>query len=253
MTKPARTNQELLKENALLKQKILALELSVLDRKQAQESQRLSEEKFRSMINSPQTIIIFSLDRNFGYLAFNSSHQQTMKAIWGKDIRLGMNMLDVIGFECDRKKARRNFERALSGEHFTLTEEYGDDALSRRSWENMYSPIYDEKHQIVGLTVYVLDVTERKQAEEALRANQRQLTDIIEFLPDATFAIDQDKRVIIWNCAIEEMTGISAAEMIGKGDYAYTVPFYGEAAAAFDGFGLCEPRGDCRPVSQHHP
>jgi len=65
--------------------------------------------------------------------------------------------------------------------------------------------------------------------EEALRSNQRQLTDIIEFLPDATLAIDTEKRVIIWNKAIEEMTGISASEMIGKGDYVYTIPFYGEA------------------------
>ena len=25
------------------------------------------------------------------------------------------------------------------------------------------------------------------------------------------------------------MTGVPASEMIGKGDYAYTIPFYGEA------------------------
>ncbi|HEY5556324.1 PAS domain S-box protein [Acetobacterium sp.] len=65
--------------------------------------------------------------------------------------------------------------------------------------------------------------------EEALRSNQRQLTDIIEFLPDATLAIDTTGHVIIWNKAIEKMTGIPASEMIGKGDYVYTIPFYGEA------------------------
>ncbi|MHB9138803.1 MAG: cache domain-containing protein, partial [Victivallaceae bacterium] len=62
-----------------------------------------------------------------------------------------------------------------------------------------------------------------------LMASRRQLKDIIEFLPDATLAIDKEKRVIIWNMAIEKMTGIPAAEMIGRGDYAYTIPFYGEA------------------------
>ena len=73
------------------------------------------------------------------------------------------------------------------------------------------------------------DITERKQAEDALSASRTQLSDVIEFLPDAMFAIDKEKRVIIWNKAIEKMTGISSAEMIGKGDYAYTIPFYGEA------------------------
>jgi two-component system, cell cycle sensor histidine kinase and response regulator CckA len=68
-----------------------------------------------------------------------------------------------------------------------------------------------------------------RKSKEELRKNKRQLKDIIEFLPDATLAIDNDKRVIIWNRAIEEMTGVPAAEMIGKGDYAYTIPFYGEA------------------------
>jgi PAS domain S-box-containing protein len=62
-----------------------------------------------------------------------------------------------------------------------------------------------------------------------LQESRRQLTDIIEFLPDATLAIDKEGRVIIWNKAIEKMTGIPAAEMIGKCDYAYTIPFYGEA------------------------
>ncbi|MEI7673772.1 MAG: PAS domain S-box protein, partial [Deltaproteobacteria bacterium] len=126
----------------------------------------------RAMIDSPQSIIFFALDRNFRYLAFNPYHQQTMKGIWGVDIRTGMYMPDVIGNEGDRMKAPRNFERVLSGEHFTLEEEYGDDALGRRFWENIYSPIYDENHQIVGLTVYVIDITDRKQAEKIIREDR---------------------------------------------------------------------------------
>jgi len=73
------------------------------------------------------------------------------------------------------------------------------------------------------------DITRRKQAEEELKAANRKLNDIIEFLPDATFVVDKDKKVIAWNRAVEEMTGVKKEEIVGKGDYAYTVPFYGEA------------------------
>ena len=67
-----------------------------------------------------------------------------------------------------------------------------------------------------------------QQAEEdAKRANQ-QLHDIVDFLPDATFVIDKDKRVIAWNRAIEKMTGLEKEDVIGKGDYIYSIPFYGE-------------------------
>jgi PAS domain-containing protein/GNAT superfamily N-acetyltransferase len=59
-----------------------------------------------------------------------------------------------------------------------------------------------------------------------LRASEQQLHDIIEILPDATFAIDRAGRVIAWNHAIEELTGIQKAEMMGRGDYAYAIPFY---------------------------
>jgi PAS domain S-box-containing protein len=52
--------------------------------------------------------------------------------------------------------------------------------------------------------------------------------DIIEFLPDATFAIDRDKRIIAWNQACEIMTGVKKEALLGQGDYAYAEPFFGE-------------------------
>jgi signal transduction histidine kinase/CheY-like chemotaxis protein len=58
--------------------------------------------------------------------------------------------------------------------------------------------------------------------------SQRRLTDIINFLPDATLVIDAEGHVVAWNRAVEEMTGIAAQEMLGKGDYEYGIPFYGE-------------------------
>ncbi len=200
----------------------------ITGRKLTEERLMQSEILLRNMIESPQSIKIFSLDLDFRYLAFNARHQETMKAIWGVDIRPGMNMLNVIGYEGDRKKAQRNFERALAGEHFTLPEEYGDEALGRKFWEDTYSPIYDENRRVIGLTVYVIEITERKRAEDELRETERRLEEIINFLPDATFAIDYEGRVIAWNRAIEEMTSIKAEDMLGKGNYEYALPFYGE-------------------------
>lgn len=68
----------------------------------------------------------------------------------------------------------------------------------------------------------------RKRAKEKFHSAHRQLLDIIEFLPDATFVIDNDKKVIAWNQAIEKMTGVRKEDIIGKADYAYAVPFYGK-------------------------
>ncbi len=125
------------------------------------------------------------------------------------------------------------------------------------------APLCNNRGEIVGAIESIRDITDRKQqelallknaeelhasyeeitaTEEELRANldqmtrqeqelresKQELTDIIEFLPDATFVLDRQGIVIAWNHAIEEMTGISKEEMIGKGDHAYTIPFYGD-------------------------
>ena len=68
----------------------------------------------------------------------------------------------------------------------------------------------------------------RKRSEKALRDSERRLSDIINFLPDAAFVIDSEGKVIEWNRAVEEMTGVKAADIIGKGNYEHSIPFYGE-------------------------
>ncbi|KMY65764.1 hypothetical protein AAU61_20225 [Desulfocarbo indianensis] len=72
-----------------------------------------------------------------------------------------------------------------------------------------------------------LEVEERGRAEEALRDSERRLADIIDFLPDPTWAIDGKGRVVAWNHALEELTGVPAEEMLGQGDYAHAIAFYG--------------------------
>jgi PAS domain S-box-containing protein len=65
-----------------------------------------------------------------------------------------------------------------------------------------------------------------KESENILRQSEHRLNDIINFLPDATFVIDIEGRVITWNRAMEEMTGIKAGDMLGKRNYEYALPFY---------------------------
>lgn len=74
----------------------------------------------------------------------------------------------------------------------------------------------------------LLDITERKKVEKALQESERRLSDIIDFLPDSTFAIDIEGKITAWNRAMEEMTGVAKNDMIGKGDFEYSIPFYGQ-------------------------
>jgi PAS domain S-box-containing protein len=85
----------------------------------------------------------------------------------------------------------------------------------------------DPKVQFVELMHQVRQAVNKRRAERDLRESEKRLTDIINFLPDPTFAIDREGKVIAWNRAIEELSGIPAADMLGKGDHEYAMPFYG--------------------------
>ncbi len=85
----------------------------------------------------------------------------------------------------------------------------------------------------MGLIAFVLlagaafTVILHMRAKETIRESERRLSEIIDFLPDATFAVDREGKVITWNRTIEEMTGVKAQDMLGKSNYEYSLPFYG--------------------------
>jgi PAS domain S-box-containing protein len=81
---------------------------------------------------------------------------------------------------------------------------------------------------VVGRVWSFRDVTAQRMSESALLESHRRLNDIIEFLPDSTLVIDREGRVMAWNKAMEEITGIPKGMMLGKGNFEYAIPFYGE-------------------------
>ncbi len=90
------------------------------------------------------------------------------------------------------------------------------------------APVLGENGHHYGRIWTFSDITDRRKTEGELCIAHQRLFDIIDFLPDATFVIDHERKVIAWNKAIEAMTGIQKKDILGKGDYAYAVPFYGE-------------------------
>ena len=88
--------------------------------------------------------------------------------------------------------------------------------------------LYDSAGRIVGAISSVRDVNETKLTERMLRESQAHLVNIISLLPDPTFVIDRDGKVTFWNRAMEELTGVRAEDIVGKGDYEYARAFYGE-------------------------
>ncbi len=71
-------------------------------------------------------------------------------------------------------------------------------------------------------------VSRRKAAEKKLRIERKHLLEIIDFLPDPTFVLDERRRITAWNKGMERLTGKPASAMLGCGGYAYGNALYGE-------------------------
>jgi len=182
---------EMLKKGAVdyvLKDRIERLPSAIqraIDETKAKESHQQAEEKVREMktllqasIESPKDMIVLSISNNYEYLAFNSFHKEVMKQAYGKDVKNGINLLDCITIEDDRRKAKVNYDRALAGESHTTIEEYGD--LNRYYYETRYNPIINDKNEIIGATAFSANITERKQAEKSLLESERKLREAQE-------------------------------------------------------------------------
>jgi len=218
------SNQGLLTELNLLKQEISALKKSESACREQVEALLKSKEFFREIsLNSSDIVLV--TDRN-GMFIYASPSLERFLGYKPSEI-IGMRGFDFILPE-DLARAFDDYAKAV------VTNEIIPNAFrvrhkdgSERFLEGVGSNFLDHP-SVNGFVMNVRDVTERRQTEEKLRESEKRLADIVDFLPDATFAIDREGRIIAWNRAIEGLTGKAAGDMIGKGDFEYAVPFYGE-------------------------
>ncbi|TEB11278.1 PAS domain S-box protein [Pelotomaculum propionicicum] len=196
----------------------------ITKRRQAEEALQLSEERYRQLIeNAPLGIAVFDTKGQI------KTVNKALMQIFGtpEDEVMRINVLEYppfvqAGLPGDIHKCMETGETVVTEHPYTTR--WGNNIHLRLH----LTPLRDTNGVINGVQAILEDFTDRKRTEEELINAHQKLMDIIESLPDATFVIDKDRKVIAWNQAMEELTGTPKAEILGKGDYAYGVPLYGE-------------------------
>ncbi len=117
------------------------------------------------------TAPICAFDTGFRLIAFNQAHSDHFHRIYGYRVRIGDVFPDL--FLPGQSEVIRGFmARALAGEVFTVTEEFGDPDLAKPCWEVAYNPLWDEAGRIVGAFHHAIDISARVRTEAELAAAQ---------------------------------------------------------------------------------
>ncbi|MDX9692077.1 MAG: diguanylate cyclase, partial [Acholeplasmataceae bacterium] len=120
----------------------------------------------QASIDSPKSMEIFALDRNYHYIAYNQFHHLSIKQYYDVDVEINRSYLDFISDTSMRYRIQNLIDIALSGESVSRVIEV--ETTKGKYLEELYSPIRDDKHQIIGVNIISQDITERKKYEESI-------------------------------------------------------------------------------------
>jgi PAS domain S-box-containing protein len=81
---------------------------------------------------------------------------------------------------------------------------------------DMGKPYYDDSGRFAGYIGTCFDITERVRAEEAVRASEARLKQVLESMPVMLDAFDGQGNIVFWNAECERVTGYGAAEIVGN-------------------------------------
>jgi PAS domain S-box-containing protein len=145
---------------------IIHIAKDIHERKKTEAELQEQNVLINSIINSQKDTLIFALDKKYCYTVFNENHRQEMKKVYNANIEIGGCMLDYINVPEVKLLAKASYDRVLNGESFTEVQKQPNlDIWYEFNW----NPVKSAQDEILGISVFVTDITERKQMEDELR------------------------------------------------------------------------------------
>ncbi|MHA2272507.1 MAG: PAS domain S-box protein, partial [Candidatus Hodarchaeales archaeon] len=188
---------------------LLGTYVDITDRKQAEKALRESEEKWRSLAaNAPNIIMIVDSDGTIQFINRTTS-EVALEQIIGKKI---YEYLDPEYHHIARNAIEHVFQTAEPTQYESLVHVAGGDI---RWYITHVGPIKQEA-QVASITQIATDITDRKQAEEALRESEEKFYKMFNEANDLMVLLDEEGNVVELNQKGCQLANLERDQLVGK-------------------------------------
>ncbi len=195
-----------------LEEKVLELEKTLAERKQAEEALRKSD-AFMNTLLSAIPIPVFYKDRDGHYLGFNKAFEAFYGAT--REQLIGKTVFDLNPPELAEIHQAKDDELFANGKR----QQY--DSQVKDMQDVLHDVIFnkavftDSQGAVSGLIGTILDITERKRANEVLEQQENELTAIFENAPFIMFLLDGERRIRRMNALACSFACSSVNDLMG--------------------------------------
>src|SRR5690349_21514678 len=183
------------------KSAVLSVFRDVTEKKQARAALRKAEKRLRTVVSSA-ALILFATDKN-GIFTLNEGEGLKSLSLEPGEL-VGQSVFDVYA---DTPKVGENIRRALKGESFTTSVNVGELVFDVR-----YSPLTDERDNVLGVIGVATDITDSRRAEASIRESEERYRELFENANDIIYTHDLQGNFTSLNRSGERITGYSREE-----------------------------------------
>ncbi|MHC9543112.1 MAG: PAS domain S-box protein [Vulcanimicrobiota bacterium] len=187
--------------------------IDITERKKAEEDSKKAKLQIQAILdNIPD--MVWLKDREGRILSVNKAFER----VCGGASHLLVSRTD--GDICPHLLAEsllaNDREMIVSGEQTQVEETIMDSEGKMRWLETIRSPVYDDRHEIIGTTGISRDITKRHITENALNESESKFRRLIENIKEGIWVVDREMNTTFVNQRMETLLGWTVEEMMGR-------------------------------------
>lgn len=142
------------------------------------EEYKKTNELLRNILDNSDYIMMYTLDRDKRLLSCNNKFMKITEMLTGIKLENGMYLLDIYDNIKENNKSilqGEYFDRCIKGEDIVVV-----DRFKGYYFEQFFNPFRNTQGEIIGVTSFLVDVTELKDAQKQLEVHKNHLELLVD-------------------------------------------------------------------------